>query len=613
MDIVFDLEGDGLVPTKIHCLVYYDGKDYIYLTRYEDMRNIIGQAKRLIGHNITRFDIPVIERILNIKVEAKLVDTLAISWYLYPKRVRHGLEEWGEDFGVPKPKIVDWNNLPLKEYVHRCREDVKINVKLWEKQQRDLEELYDGSYNKLLSYLQFKMYCARLQEESRWKLDKNKARQNLDKLIALKEIDVKALSRDMPSIPIKQKKTRPKKPFKQDGSWSEVGRRWFELLRDNDKPEDFQGELEIIVGEKEPNPDSHQQVKDWLFDLGWEPASFKYKIGDFGDERKIPQVRIDGEDGKELCPSVLLLAEKEPAILHLQSITVLQHRIGLLEGFLSNVDDEGYLQAKINGLANTLRFKHKDVVNLPGVHTPYGEDIRGCLIAPKGYELCGSDMASLEDRTKQHYMWEYDPEYVTEMNVPGFDPHLDIAVLGNMLTKEQANAHKQKSEDHGAVRKKAKVTNYSATYGIGALGLHRRSGMAKAECTKLLDTFWKRNWSIKAIAKDQRVKTIRGQMWLYNPVSKLWYSLRNEKDIFSTLNQGTGTYCFDCWVREIISVRPQLTAQFHDEVVLCVKKGHREKAVKLLKDCISKVNKKLKLNRELDVDVQFGGNYAEIH
>ncbi|MNV38782.1 hypothetical protein D3C71_1303450 [compost metagenome] len=102
-------------------------------------------------------------------------------------------------------------------------------------------------------------------------------------------------------------------------------------------------------------------------------------------------------------------------------------------------------------------------------------------------------------------------------------------------------------------------------------------------------------------------------MWLFNPVSELWYSLRYEKDRFSTLNQGTGVYCFDKWIMEFRKTRPQLTGQFHDEVILTVKVGYREQVVKLLKDAIKVVNSELKMNRELDVDVQFGQSYAGIH
>ena len=56
-----------------------------------------------------------------------------------------------------------------------------------------------------------------------------------------------------------------------------------------------------------------------------------------------------------------------------------------------------------------------------------------------------------------------------------------------------------------------------------------------------------------------------------------------------------------------------MTAQFHDEIILEVKKGARDKCEQLLKSSVMKVNKVLKLNRELDVDIAFGSTYADIH
>ena len=109
------------------------------------------------------------------------------------------------------------------------------------------------------------------------------------------------------------------------------------------------------------------------------------------------------------------------------------------------------------------------------------------------------------------------------------------------------------------------------------------------------------------------VKNVNGNLWLLNPVSKLWYSLRKEKDIFSTLNQGTGTYCFDTWLAFILKRRPQLTAQFHDEVILECKESEKEGIEEILHTSLEEVNKLLKLNRDLACDVQFGKNYSQIH
>ena len=154
-------------------------------------------------------------------------------------------------------------------------------------------------------------------------------------------------------------------------------------------------------------------------------------------------------------------------------------------------------------------------------------------------------MASLEDRTKQHYMWEYDPEYVKEMQVEDFDPHLSLAEFAGALTPEQVQAHKDKKEDYSVVRHLYKTANYACIYGVGAFKLSKTLDITQAEAKAIIKAYWEKNWSVKQVADDQKVRTIGKQMWILNPVSNFWYSLRYEKDKFSTLNQGTGVYCFD--------------------------------------------------------------------
>lgn len=611
---VFDIETDGLNANKIHCLVASIDGEIRRTTSYDKMREFLTTFDVLIGHNIQRFDIPQLEKLLGIEVKARFVDTLALSWYLEPKRIRHGLEWWGEEFGIPKPVITDWESLTPEDYLHRCTEDVKINVKLWDKFWKHLLSIYgnDEEAFKLLDYLEFKMKCAVLQEKSGWKLDTDHATSNLSLLTNEVESKTTQLKAAMPMVDVVSKRSRPAKPFKKDGSVSSTGERWFALLKQRNLPQDFTGEIKEVVGEVEPKPSSHIQIKDWLYSLGWVPETFKYEREKVGKGmRKIPQ--INKQQGEGICESIKKLYNLEPSLALLDGLSVLSHRISILKGFLTNVDENGYIKAEIQGLTNTLRFKHKVAVNLPGVDKPYGDLIRACLVAPDGYELCGSDQAALEDRTKQHYMWEYDPDYVTEMTTPDFDPHLDIAKIANMLTSKQIEEYKAGDHTNKPIRHQAKTANYACTYGAQGPTVARQAGITVRAGELLVEAYWKRNWSIEAVAKSCTVKTVRGQKWLFNPVSELWYSLRHEKDRFSTLNQGTGTYCFDIWVREVISRRPQLTAQFHDEIILCVKKGNRPAVEKLLRDCVVVVNKRLKLNRELDIDVQFGNTYSEIH
>ena len=123
---VFDIECDSLTPTKIHVLSYENEGDIYSLTSYGEMREWLSQQTTLVGHNIVSFDIPVLERLLNIEIKAKLIDTLYLSWYIYPNRQLHGLEWWGEELGVKKPKVEDWENLDLSVYVTRCESDVSL-------------------------------------------------------------------------------------------------------------------------------------------------------------------------------------------------------------------------------------------------------------------------------------------------------------------------------------------------------------------------------------------------------------------------------------------------------------------------------------------------------
>lgn len=623
---VFDLECNGFKPTLIHCvgLKNVERGGVITTTSYENMRKFFSREDvTLIAHNGIRFDVPVLEKILGIKVKARLVDTLAISWYLYPGRIKHGLEEWGEEFGVPKPAINDWENLPIEEYLHRVEEDVKINTKLWEKIWKDLLKLYGDAEKawRLIDYLTFKMDCAREQEASRWLLDVPRCTELSQRLSAMKEEKVRELGLVMPKVAKVVKRAKPKKPFKLNKEPSEAGKTWFALLKAQGLPRDYEGVVEEIVDWEEPNPGSVPQIKAWLYSLGWEPQTFEFKRDKAtGDVRQIPQINL--KEGKGVCPSIKKLFKKEPNLAVLDGLSILTHRISLANGFLANVDEDGYVQAQVQGLTNTLRFKHRVVVNLPGIDKPYGADIRGCLVCPEGYELAGSDMMSLEDRTKQHYMWPHDPEYVKEMLSPDFDPHIDLAVFAGLMTHEDGALYKaaDKEFEHTEiykglkkVRAVGKKVNYTAVYGAGGAAIGRAAGQSKREGEALKEVYWKRNWSVLAIAAEQVVKKCLGGMWLFNPVSELWYSLRYEKDRFSTLNQGTGVYCFDKWIMEFRKHRSQITAQVHDEVVLTVRLGHREKVVAMLKAAIKVVNEELKLNRELDVDVQFGTSYADIH
>ncbi len=613
MNIIMDIETDGLwqEATKLHVVSYaIQGQPIRSTTDRETIQSLVGDPNNtIIGHYFIESDKPTLEK-FGYEVNAQIIDTIYLSYYLYPLRQWHGLASWGTEFGVAKPKIDDWEDLSLEEYTHRCEEDVKITAKLWLKQKAYLETLYPDGYDHLLDYLAFKSECMAEQAQIGWKINKENAEKGIATLTPLIEEKKEALSAVMPDVIVKKDKKRPAKPFKKDGSYSSVGAQWFSLLRERGLPRGYTGGVSVEVGSKPANPSSSSQVKDWLFSIGWKPCTFKTNA----KGGQVPQVRVQGSDGKELAPSVRRLIEREPAVKELDDLTVLEHRVAGLKSLLENEVD-GRVKAQSQGLTNTLRFKHTSpCVNMPGADKAHGEWLRGSLVADEGKVQCGADMASLEARTKWHYMWPHDPEYVKEMLAPDFDEHLDLALQAKACTLEEVAEYKAGFKTKlKPIRDLYKPANYSCVYGVGKVKLAATIGMSVKFAAGLIETYWKRNWAVKTIAEETEVIEIDGQMWLFNPVSKLWLSLRYMKDIFSTLNQSTGCYCFDMWVKEVRAMGYQVCGQFHDEIISQIDKGTEEKTRADFKKAIGKVNETLKLNIDLDVGIQFGRTYADIH
>lgn len=474
---------------------------------------------------------------------------------------------------------------------------------------------------RLINYLNFKVTCVAEQEAVGIPLDYNKAVRHRDELLALQGPKVLELQKVMPKVAVLTKKKKPKPTHKIDGTLNIKGQNWFAILKANNLPMNHTDELQVITGYKDANPNAPLQVKAWLTSLGWKPTTFDYKKDKEGNERKIPQVRKNGE----LCSSVTRLIKKEPNVAVLEGLTIIQHRMGVFQAFIDNsyvkpndtfdVPQQAYVKSEVGGLTNTLRFKHKKpIANMPKVGVAWGEEIRGCLIATDGEVFCGTDLSSLESTTKRHYMFSHDPEYVEEMSKEGFDEHLDLAQFAGAVTQEDIdNYNKGDAPWVKEVRGPYKAANYSCIYGIGAAALARDLGKSRSEASALIEAYWERNHAVRLVVDEQVVKKIKGDMWLYNPVSGFWYSLRYEKDIFSTLNQGTGVYVFDKWLA--LSKQKGLTVamQYHDEFLVVVQEGKQQECGELIDKSIDELNEMINLNVPISAESAFGKSYASVH
>ena len=613
---------------KVGDLSGYDKDRLIKFYKYHIDNNI-----PVVGHNYIWYDIPLCERLLGVDLsELMVIDTLILSWYLNIDRDMHGLGTFNDDYGIPKPKVKDsrWK-APLKMHWNteeghktrlqrhqkimsiRCGEDVKINKALWEDFKDRLTSMYssvkyhvdkgdvdgkrvseeevcyidqyknnskvDEYVDRILTFLMFKGDTAALREKTKFEVDV----ESLDNLI--EELD-KAwseakteLEKVMPNVPKYTKKSKPKKSYKKDGSLSVTGQKWVDskgLVGKKDSEGTLLAEwvdketLKLLSGYDEPNANSSQQVKDWLYTFGWVPETYehvkdkvatqKWAEGGFRkvdkpEVRKVPQLSVKGDDGKELCPSVVKLASKVPEVMYYDKYTTVKHRLDMVKGFKDNLIDGKYLRARIGGITNTFRDKHRELVNLPSCNSPYGENIRGLLVAGKGNILLGSDLSALEDRTKHHFMLPYDPDYVSTMMADDYDPHITTALAAGLVTQEEYNQFMEgnKTPYISGQRAKGKTTNYCSVYNGGPEAISLASGMSLPESKQAHKGYWELNWSVKAIAEAQCVFTCdKGKRWLINPINGFCYSLRKDSDRFSTLAQGTGSFFFDMWVDKVL-------------------------------------------------------------
>lgn len=161
-NIVFDIETDGLDPSKIHCLGLLDlstGEQFTFNDQGGDKPPIsqgvclLDGADHIVGHNIIGFDIPVVHKFYPFFNPAmdRVADTLLLSHLFHPnllfidcakKRAGmptklyggHGLAAWGHrlgeykgDFGEAEGCWEKWSP-EMESYMSQ---DVNVTGKLW--------------------------------------------------------------------------------------------------------------------------------------------------------------------------------------------------------------------------------------------------------------------------------------------------------------------------------------------------------------------------------------------------------------------------------------------------------------------------------------------------
>ena len=428
MQLVFDIETDGLDPSVIWCLVAQDehGKfHHFYEDTLQEGIKFLQKADRLIGHNILGYDIPVIKKLTGIDLyqSDKIIDTLVLSRLLNPTREGgHSIGKWGPKLGLPKKDSPEWSTF-TKEMLSYCERDVDINYKLF-------------NYLKKES-LGFSKECIKLEHKVTHILEQQKRNGFLfndeEAMFLASELSFKLQETEnkvhetFKPIWVDDKMIKPK--LKKDGKLSKQG------LTVQEYSDIIDGKLErkpfMRRTLQEFNLGSRKQIGQRLQELGWKPNNFTPTGQAIVDENTLKKITHIKE--AQLIANFLLY----------------QKRLAQVHSWIDAVKDDGRVHGSVictGAITGRMAHRGPNMAQVPAVYSPYGKECRSCWIVPKGYKLVGIDASGLELRLLAHYM--ADEDYINEI------------INGDIHTANQQFAG-LKSRDE------AKTFIYALIYGAG--------------------------------------------------------------------------------------------------------------------------------------------------
>lgn len=628
--IVFDIEANGLLDTAtaIHCIVLYDTTTAQYKVYHDDpflksdgnisdAVRILTSGKVVVGHNICGYDYQLLKKLRGVSIPHNLLyDTLAVCRIRYPEEHNHSLGRWGEKFGIPKPEHEDWSKLS-SDMLHRCKEDVKITVRLFNKTYKEVPD--DPRFLE-----QEVMMVHHRQETFGVRLDIARAAALYGRLSKLKLDLEKEITADapwkciIPGVALKNQEDHKKNvtalvdsmtdfqtqlsganPFKGDGSYRVNTLNYFGTDTPTVKGNYSKVELRGL------NLNSPPAVKEFLLGIGWKPTEWNYGYEEYrGYKRKVKKSpKLTEESFGSLPPG---LGRK------IGHWNVLKHRCNYLfnpdkkKGALYLVSPEtGRIPAQANTCGTpTARYRHKGVVaNVPKKGKLYGEEIREIFCCASEHWFLGLDLKGIEARCLAHFIMDY----------PGGKELAEIITNGDF--------HQHNADLWGVDRDlHAKSGLYALMYGCYPKKLASTLGKPESEGQELHDAFWEGNAPIKMLvddlekeydANDGKIRGLDGR-WLYS---------REKRTLLNLLLQNAGTIVFKMWMVKCESYAKAVpwlhqVIAYHDELQYDCHTGDKLSvgvvASHLCKLALE-VGVELGLKVETPADPKIGKNWNETH
>ena len=575
MNLIFDIEADGLTPTKIWCIVAkeLDGPVHTFdPTQIEEGIKFLQSAKTLIGHNIIGYDIPVLEKLHKASfVDNKLEDTLVMSRLFNPVRENgHSLKTWGFRVKLPKQEQPEDFEEYTPEMLEYCIQDVRLNEVVY----KHLIEESSG-FSKQSVDLEHKVAkIMKEQETNGFLFDEKRAMTLLAQLkTRMTEVEDEVQETFKPKW-VADKVVNPY--IKKDGTLSMRGltEEEYKKCLDTNNFEPFTRKKLV-----EFNLGSRKQIGEYLIDFGWKPKRFTptgQPIVDEGTLKKIDHI-----------PEARLIAE----------FLLLQKRIAQISSWMDELIGERVHGSVIPNGTITGRMTHRNpnMAQVPSVINPYGKECRACWIVPEGYKLLGVDASGLELRMLAHYM--NDKDYIDEIL------HGDIHTTNQKLAGLES-------------RNQAKTFIYALIYGAGdekigsVVGANRKAGKElRNRFLTNLPALENLTGRVRDASRKGYLKSLDGR--------KIF--VRHEHSALNTLLQGGGAIVMKqamCNLHDAIKLNlfdAKFVANIHDEWQIQVKDTVATFVGIKGVEAIEQAGQQLHMRCPLTGEYKIGEDWSETH
>lgn len=520
MALIFDLETDGLLDevTKIHCLVIKDtetGLVQAFDDVTEDVECIenglhwLMAGKIITGHNIIKYDIPVIQKLYPwFTVDTtKVFDTLVATRLIWanikdkdnellkegklPGKLfgSHSLEAWGYRLGNYKGDYKGGWETFSQEMLDYCVQDVEVTAALYAK-------IVDENYSQQALELEHQVaWLMAKQERNGFHFDMDKASTLLARLVQRRGELERELKDYFGSWVIQLPPFVPKVNNKARGYIKGV-------------PVEKSKTIEF-------NPSSRDHIADRLITLyEWKPTVFT-------------------EGGKPQVDEVILGELDYPPCKLLTEYLTVQKRISqLFEGGQAwmKCEKNGKIHGSVNpngAVTGRATHSYPNISQVPSSGSAYGRECRELFTVPVGWYLVGADASGLELRCLAHYMAKYDGGKYGEVLLNG-DIHTENQKAAGLSTRAQA-----------------KTFIYGFLYGAGDAKVGSIVGGTASHGRRLKDKFLRSLPALKRLSESVREAAGRGYL---KGIDGRLLHIRSSHAALNTLLQSAGAVVCKKWL-----------------------------------------------------------------